>query len=419
MILAPHFTFNSGSELFNGGPWFADRRNRYVGWQTLAAYPMIALVGLDQQAVLARYRSVRDIFVRYAIRTNLAVFSGAFVAMIFSMRLAARRHQLELTQEAYRMATEEGIEGFYIAWPVRDRSGAIADSRLVDCNSRGAELFRLRRDELVGKSVSVFTGKLGGDHLISSLYTAMTSGVCECKLNPLAADAVAEQWLRLKIVRSNDMLAIRLSDISDTKAHVAELERRGNEDVLTGPPNRHWANFYLPWAIEQAAASQAMLAILFIDLDGFKAVNDTLGHEAGDELLRHAGRRLKLAVRPYDHVVRISGDEFIVIIENIAHKSDAAHVAERVLHAFHKAFSLPQGVQAVGTLIGISIFPDDGTDANMLLRNADIAMYSVKTSGKRNYRFFDTQFYEALRARLERETELRYAIEHDQFVMHY
>lgn len=419
LLLAPHFIFKSGSELVKGGQWFADRRNRYVGWQTLDAYPMIALVGLNQMTVLARYQAARELFIRYAILATLAVFSAALVAMGFSVQLAVRRHQLELTQEAYRMATEEGIEGFYIVRPVRDRSGAILDFMVIDCNSRGAELLKLRRDELIGKSISVLIQKLGADRLISSLHTAMTAGACEGELKSSATEAIAEQWLRLKIVRSNDTLAIRLSDISDTKAHVAELERRGNEDALTGLPNRHWANFYLPQAIDLAAANQTKLAILFIDLDGFKAVNDTMGHEAGDELLRHAGRRLKLAVRPRDHVVRIGGDEFIVIIENIAHKSDAAHVAERVVHAFRKAFSLPQGVQSVGTSIGISVFPDDGTDANILLRNADIAMYSVKTSGKRNYRFFDTQFYEALRARLERETELRYAIEHDQFVMHY
>lgn len=178
LISAPHFTFKSGSEPFDGGRWFADHRNRYVGWQTLDAYPMIALVGLDQQAVLARYRSVRDLFIRYAILATLAVFSGAFVAMTFSLRLAARRHQLELPQEAYRMATEKGIEGFYIVRPVRDRRGAIVDFKLIDCNSRGAELFRLRRDELVGRPVSVLAQRLRSDQLVGSLHTAMTAGSC-------------------------------------------------------------------------------------------------------------------------------------------------------------------------------------------------------------------------------------------------
>lgn len=112
-------------------------------------------------------------------------------------------------------------------------------------------------------------------------------------------------WLHIRISRPENDLAISMRDISSMKAHMVELERRGNEDGLTGLPNRHWINGYLPLAIEQAAATQTMLALLFIDLDGFKTVNDTMGHEAGDEVLRNAGRRLKDAVRPHDHVVRL------------------------------------------------------------------------------------------------------------------
>jgi EAL domain-containing protein (putative c-di-GMP-specific phosphodiesterase class I) len=115
----------------------------------------------------------------------------------------------------------------------------------------------------------------------------------------------------------------------------------------------------------------------------------------------------------------LGGDEFLVIIENIAHKTDAAHVADRILQAFEERFRLSGGVFSIGTSIGISMFPADGTDADTLLRRADIAMYSAKSSGKAQYRFYDQKFYDALRARLEQESELRHAIEHDQFVLYY
>jgi predicted signal transduction protein with EAL and GGDEF domain len=144
-----------------------------------------------------------------------------------------------------------------------------------------------------------------------------------------------------------------------------------------------------------------------------------MGHAAGDELLRNAARRLKVAVRPHDNVVRLGGDEFVVIIENIHHESDAAHVAQRILHAFQECFRLSGGVHSVGTSIGISLYPNDAKDADALLQNADIAMYSVKTSGKRHYRFYSPKFYAGLRARLKKEAELRHAIENDQFVMYY
>jgi hypothetical protein len=136
-------------------------------------------------------------------------------------------------------------------------------------------------------------------------------------------------------------------------------------------------------------------------------------------VLRSAARRIKDAVRPHDQVVRLGGDEFLVILEQITHKMDAAHVAERVVHAFQENFKTSQGVHSVGTSIGISVFPDDGADPDTLLQNGDIAMYSVKTSGKGNYRFYDQKFYDALRARLQQESALRHAIEHDEFIMYY
>jgi diguanylate cyclase (GGDEF)-like protein len=210
-----------------------------------------------------------------------------------------------------------------------------------------------------------------------------------------------------------------LRDISEAKEHLSELKRRSDEDVLTGLPNRHWIQTYLPKAIAQAKEANTLLALLFIDLDGFKKVNDTAGHAAGDEVLQHAAARLLEAIRPQDEVVRFGGDEFVVILENIEHRIDAAHVAERVHHAFEQPFRLSQGVHAVGTSIGIALFPTDGQDASALLERADIAMYSVKTNGKRSYQFYEAKFYNALRERLAKETEIREAIARDEFVMYY
>jgi diguanylate cyclase (GGDEF)-like protein/PAS domain S-box-containing protein len=327
--------------------------------------------------------------------------------------------QLERSQNTYRMATEGGNEGFYIVRPIRGRDGAFIDFEIIDCNRHGAQFLGHQREDLIGKKISTLHQEGDFNRPMEILRRAMESGFYEDDLEVAGNSPLRVQWVHCKIVRSYDDLAVTLRDITDAKAHVHELERRGNEDALTGLPNRYWVQTCLPRAIERAAANNAMLAVLFTDLDGFKAVNDALGHPAGDEMLRIAARRLKVAVRPQDQVARLGGDEFVIILENIAHKRDAAHVAERVVQAFQESFTLSQGVQSVGASIGISLFPSDGADADTLLRNADIAMYSVKTSGKRNYHFFDAKFYGALRNRLEQEAELRDAVEHDQFVMYY
>jgi len=220
-------------------------------------------------------------------------------------------------------------------------------------------------------------------------------------------------------VRADSDLAIRLRDVSAAKAHIKELERQASEDALTRLPNRQWVQQYLPGAIDAAEVRHSLLALLFLDLDGFKLINDTMGHDAGDELLRLVARRLKVAVRPEDHVARLGGDEFVVLVEGIHNARDAGHVAERVLNAFKENFKLVQGSATIGTSIGISMYPKDGLSTEALFRHADIAMYSVKGAGKGGYRFYSEHLYDALKQRIALETELRHALEHDELVVHY
>ncbi|WP_165973726.1 bifunctional diguanylate cyclase/phosphodiesterase [Paucimonas lemoignei] len=415
----PKFSMLWGSELMDGKAWFADGRSRYIGWQQLEGYPMVALAGLDQQEALAGYYANRETTLRNAALATLALLAFAVVASLLSIRLAWRKHQLEQTQATYRMATEEGQEGFYIARPVYNKEHRIVDFIALDCNSYGARLLQLRRETVLGKHFSALLPEHDREEFMSRMLQAMDANYYEGEMESVGEWSAGVQWLHLKMVRSNDELAITMRDISDTKAHVNELERRGNEDALTGLPNRHWMQNFLPQAIVRAQTERMKLALLFIDLDGFKAINDTLGHPIGDELLRYAAERLKVAVRPHDYVVRLGGDEFVVIVEQLAEKSDAAHVADRVVMAFKEKFRLSEGTHSIGTSIGISVYPDDGTDAHSLLQNADIAMYAVKAAGKGHYRFYETKLYEALRSRVDREHELRHAIEHDELVVHY
>ena len=200
---------------------------------------------------------------------------------------------------------------------------------------------------------------------------------------------------------------------------MADLERRGNEDTLTGLPNRGWIRRQLPAMLERADQAGQKLAVLFVDLDGFKMVNDTFGHGAGDEVLQHVAKRLKVAVRPNDHVIRLGGDEFVVVLELLAQQEEAEHVAERILKAFQAPFTTSKGTAPVGTSIGISVYPCDAKDMEALYQHADLAMYEAKTSGKNRYHLFDTAFYDAMRQRTRREKELRAAIANNEFVMHY
>jgi diguanylate cyclase (GGDEF)-like protein len=414
----PQLSGGSGSARWDA-EGFEDGRARFLGWHPMHKYQMNAIIGLDEADTLAQYQAGRHAAIWYGVWASAALAMLTALAILLSAELAWRKHRLGLAQATYRLATEEGSEGFYIVQPVRDRHGAVIDFLVIDCNLPGAEFFNVRPQELIGKSVSAFHGSLDTAMFIDYLMQATENGVYENEIDVPGNTALRLRWAHLKIIRSGENLAVRLRDISEAKAHVAELKRRGNEDVLTGLPNRHWIQAYLPKALQHAQQADERLALLFIDLDGFKKVNDTAGHAAGDELLRHAAERLQEAVRPHDNVVRFGGDEFVVIIENIEHRMDAAHVAERIGVAFRQAFRLSHGVHQVGTSVGIAMFPTDGADAPTLLEKADIAMYSVKTNGKGGYQFYEAKFYNALRERLDREAEIRRGIARREFLMVY
>jgi diguanylate cyclase (GGDEF)-like protein len=160
--------------------------------------------------------------------------------------------------------------------------------------------------------------------------------------------------------------------------------------------------------------------MFFIDLDNFKLINDTLGHQAGDELLTQAANRICHAVRASDHVVRLGGDEFTVVLENIGSNRDIARVADGIIHVLSDPFTLSAGAgNRVSASIGISVYPNDGTDADTLLKHADVAMYAAKAEGKARHHFYHSRLSDAILLRLSKERALRQAIAQDEFVIHY
>jgi diguanylate cyclase (GGDEF)-like protein len=408
----------SGSFLASGKAWFGDGRDRIVGWRHLDRAGASALVALDYANVLARYRDMRSAWVRSATAATVVVAVLTFLVALYSTRLARKKHELSLINETYRMATEASNEGFYMLHPVRSEEGEVVDFEVIDCNRRAAELVGRAQQDLVGKRLADLYGGALLDERLRTIRRAMETGYEEIVLEA-AYPNFPFKWVQLKLVRYGDNLAATARDISAERTHAEELVRRSNHDALTGLPNRYWLEEYLRQVVERASSRNCQFALLFVDLDGFKAINDTWGHGAGDEVLCAAARRLKEAVRPQDSVTRFGGDEFVIVLEEIGGAYDAAQVSERILRDFRRSIPLSYGEYVIGASIGISIFPADGTQARTLLHNADIAMYSVKTGGRGGYRFFDVKFHDELKMRLEKVLELRHALAHDQFVVHY
>ena len=212
----------------------------------------------------------------------------------------------------------------------------------------------------------------------------------------------------------------RLSDLSErVGTQSRELEYRVSHDPLTEQPNRSLFVERLERALSLPERPESGVAVLFVDLDNFKFVNDSLGHEAGDRLLVAVSRRLQSCAGPLDTVARLSGDEFAVLLENAASIEDAERVADRVLEKLATPFALGGQEVFVTASVGISFEDGAGKLPEDLLRAADVAMYKAKGEGKASYRVFDPEMEKGLKTRLKLEGDLRWALERDEFRVHY
>lgn len=233
-------------------------------------------------------------------------------------------------------------------------------------------------------------------------------------------------WRWLEALATNGLadpsiegIVLNLRDVTDRRAAQERVTHLAYHDNLTGLPNRSLLQDRINQAISRARRKGSRLAVAFIDLDNFKNVNDTMGHDAGDLLLKQAAHRLQASVRAQDTIARQGGDEFIVLVEELADTKDIVIVANKIMSQFKEPIRLPAGEAHVSASIGIAVYPDDGDDAAKLLRNADTAMYHAKSGGKNNFSFFTAQMNTAVKRRATLETALRRAIAAEEFEVDY
>lgn len=240
-----------------------------------------------------------------------------------------------------------------------------------------------------------------------------------------AQDALkqAHELLEHRVVERTAELAEANSQLQEEVFERIRAEQRiwhiAHHDALTGLPNRTLLHDRLDQVLVQAERSGHRVAVMFVDLDRFKSINDTLGHDVGDELLKSVAARLQSVVRAADTVSRLGGDEFVIVLSGVAALEDVQRVAEKVVEVLAPAVSIQGHALRATPSIGISLFPDDGSDAYTLMKSADTAMYHAKAEGRNNYQFFAARMNEKATRFFNLEQRLRVALDQGQFSLHY
>lgn len=212
-----------------------------------------------------------------------------------------------------------------------------------------------------------------------------------------------------------DRLAVTLA----TADRDEKLYRQAHFDYITGLPNRQLFNDRLEQHINQARRKKERAAILYIDLDRFKNINDSLGHASGDKLLHQVADRMRSCVRETDTVSRLGGDEFVILLSSVSSPQDAGYVAENIINTISKPYFISAREIFINASVGIAVYPDDGNNNKELLAHADAAMHHAKDSGRGTYKYFEESMNKELMLRMEMETAMRYALERDEFHLYY
>jgi diguanylate cyclase (GGDEF)-like protein/PAS domain S-box-containing protein len=361
-----------------------------------------------------------------ALGLMAAIWTQPFESTAFAeslLRIFAARAAAELE----RLKAEEGLRLAARVFETAGEGIIVLDAaeRIISVNRAFCEISGYSREEVAGQNAGILRSGLHGESFFEDIRHALAmSGQWQGEMWSRRKDgSPLPIWVSVSAVRDQagslvNMVCI-LNDISSLKESQQRLEQLANFDSLTGLPNRNLLQDRVRHGMDKARRNRQRLALLYLDLDNFKAVNDTFGHDAGDLLLAQVGARLRKCVRDQDTVARLGGDEFVVVLDEVSDPQQAARMADRVAEHFHQPFDLLGRELAVTFSLGIALYPDDGADLPALLRGADLALYRAKEYGRSCYRFYTEDMNIQAFERQLMETSLRRALERSEFALYY
>ncbi len=344
------------------------------------------------------------------------------------VKLEGRRSTIGILRDATeRQRTQEDLRKLSRAVEQSPVSVVITDSAgaIEYVNPKFVELTGYTAEEVMGKRPSLLKSGFTSDAIYCDLWETITGGRewrGEFRNRKKNGDFFWE-YASISPIKGPDgqishFLAVK-EDITVRKKYEQQLVHQAHFDQLTGLPNRLLALDRLSQALNRAHRSNNLVALMFVDLDNFKNINDTLGHSAGDKLLIHVAERLRGSIRTTDTIARLGGDEFLVILFDLPTAAGCEVVSRKILKAFAQPFRLEGHDLFVTASIGVAIYPSDGKDPHVLLRNADAALYRAKEQGRHTYRFYTEEMNAQALERFNLESQLRYALERNELAIHF
>ena len=299
------------------------------------------------------------------------------------------------------------------------------NNRILAVNSAFTHLTGYRIDEIRGESPQILASGQTPDETHRAMAAALEQvGYWQGEVLDRRKDnTIYPKWMSVSVVRDAEgdvsHYITSFTDITARKMAEAQISQLAYHDALTGLNNRFSLQTQLEQALSMVHREQRALAVIFLDLDRFKTINDTLGHAVGDELLKDVAHRLRDSVRESDIVARLGGDEFVVVLTEVEDATTAARVADKILQTLARPYAVGDEELHSTASIGLAFYPNDGEDSDTLMKNADTAMYHAKSLGRNNVQFFTAEMNRTAMKRLTMDHDLRVAVETGQFELHY
>lgn len=374
---------------------------RYASVRRLHGFPLSAVIGLAESEQMAQYQQHRGNYIVAAFAGSALLLAVVGMISAWSWQLAKARRRERRAQATYAAASEASLDAFFVLRSVFDADGRVCDFLVEETNSRAAQVTGIAKEDIRGRLMSEVLPFYRVNGMFEDLLRVVLEGVpIESEWQAATSPAVG-RWLQRQIVPVDGGAVATVRDITERKLAEERIRHLAHHDELTGLPNRSLIRDRLDQAVLNAQRNGKHLALAFVDLDGFKLVNDGLGHNAGDELLKVVGRRMQACLRRNDTLGRLGGDEFVILLPDVSGQALAiTPVLEKIRQAVTEPVLIGDQAVQVSCSMGVVMYPRDGDDPKTLMMNADAAMYRAKDLGSNNFQFYTREMNASVEEKL-------------------